>query len=56
MFKLKFRALKKNERMKKLRELLEKIRREMKEKYKFCNLYVKGLPDNITEDEFRKIF
>jgi polyadenylate-binding protein len=28
----------------------------MKEKYKFCNLYVKGLPDNITEDEFRKIF
>ena len=50
------RALKKRDRIKKLKILYEKIKRQIKEKYKFCNLYVKNLPDDINDEELQKIF
>jgi RNA recognition motif-containing protein len=53
---IKFRALKKKERERKLNQIYETNKRQIREKYKFCNLYVKGLPDNIDEDFFRGLF
>jgi polyadenylate-binding protein len=50
------RALKKRERIKKLKILYEKIKRQIKEKYKFCNLYVKNLPDNFDDEQLNKLF
>ena len=36
--------------------MYEKIKNQIKEKYKFCNLYVKNLPDDITEQQLNKLF
>lgn len=49
-------ALKKKERVKRLKALYEKIKRSIKEKYKFCNLYVKNLPDNFSDEKLRELF
>jgi polyadenylate-binding protein len=49
-------ALKKKERVKKLKQLYERIKKQIKEKYKFCNLYVKNLPDNFDEATLREMF
>jgi polyadenylate-binding protein len=49
-------ALKKAEREKKLKQLYEKIKKKIKEKYKFCNLYVKNLPDDYTDEDLKKLF
>jgi len=49
-------ALKKSEREKKLRQLYEKIKRKIKEKYKFCNLYVKNLPSDFTDEKLKELF
>ena len=50
------RALKKKEREKKIKAVYEKIRNVIKEKYKFCNLYVKGLPNDFTQEQLSKLF
>ena len=49
-------ALKKKERVKKLKLIYEKVKKQIKEKYKFCNLYVKNLPDNFSDESLREIF
>ena len=49
-------ALKKAERAKRLRQLYEKIKKKIKEKYKFCNLYVKNLPDSYEDADLKKLF
>jgi len=49
-------ALKKQERVKRLKALYEKIKRSIKDKYKFCNLYVKNLPDNFSDEKLRELF
>lgn len=49
-------ALKKKERVKKLKQIYEKVKKQIKEKYKFCNLYVKNLPDTFTDENLREIF
>jgi RNA recognition motif-containing protein len=49
-------ALKKSEREKKLRQLYERIKRKIKEKYKFCNLYVKNLPSDFTDEKLKELF
>ena len=36
--------------------LYEKIKIQIKEKYKFCNLYVKNLPEDCSEEKLRKLF
>ena len=49
-------ALKKAEREKKLKQLYEKIKKKIKEKYKFCNLYVKTLPNDFTDEKLKELF
>jgi len=49
-------ALKKKDRIKKLKQLYERIKKQIKEKYRFCNLYVKNLPDNMDDDTLRELF
>ena len=49
-------ALKKAEREKKLKQLYEKIKKKIKEKYKFCNLYVKNLPSDFTDEKLKELF
>jgi polyadenylate-binding protein len=49
-------ALKKAEREKKLKQLYEKIKKKIKEKYKFCNLYVKNLPKDYTDEKLKELF
>ena len=49
-------ALKKSERDKKLKLLYEKIKKKIKEKYKFCNLYIKNLPSDYTEEKLKELF
>ena len=49
-------ALKKAERDKKLKLLYEKIKKKIKEKYKFCNLYIKNLPEDYTDDKLKELF
>lgn len=49
-------ALKKKERAKKIKSDYEKIKKSIKEKYKFCNLYIKNLPDSFDDEALRKIF
>ena len=49
-------ALKKAEREKKLKQLYEKIKKKIKEKYKFCNLYVKNLPNDFTDEKLKELF
>ena len=49
-------ALKRSERDKKLKRLYERIKRKIKEKYKFCNLYVKNLPSDFTNQKLVELF
>jgi len=49
-------ALKRSERDKKLKKLYEKIKKKIKEKYKFCNLYVKNLPPDFTDEKLVELF
>lgn len=49
-------ALKKKERAKKIKSDYEKVKRQIKEKYKFCNLYIKNLPDSFDDEALRKMF
>ena len=49
-------ALKRSERDKKLKKLYEKIKKKIKEKYKFCNLYVKNLPPDFTDRKLIDLF
>ena len=49
-------ALKRRERDKKLKKLYEKIKKKIKEKYKFCNLYVKNLPSDFTDEKLVELF
>ena len=49
-------ALKKAEREKKLKQLYEKIKKKIKDKYKFCNLYVKNLPNDYTDEQLKELF
>ncbi len=49
-------ALKKKDRVKKLKSLYEKIKKSIKEKYRFCNLYVKNLPDSYDDEKLRELF
>ena len=49
-------ALKRSERDKKLKRLYERIKRKIKEKYKFCNLYVKNLPSDFTNEKLIELF
>jgi len=49
-------ALKKRERLKRLKVLYEKIKKQIREKYKFCNLYVKNLPDTFDDEQLRQLF
>jgi len=49
-------ALKKRERLKRLKALYEKIKKQIREKYKFCNLYIKNLPDTFDDEQLRQLF
>lgn len=49
-------ALNKLERERKAKKLYEKIKKLIKEKYKFCNLYVKNLPDDFDDNKLRELF
>ena len=49
-------ALKKKEREKRLRILCEKLKNKVRARYKFCNLYVKNLPDNFEKEALMQIF
>ena len=49
-------ALKKSERDKKLKLLYEKIKKKIQEKYKFCNLYIKNLPIDYTDEKLQELF
>ena len=49
-------ALKKADREKKLKQLYENIKKKIKEKYKFCNLYVKNLPNDYTDEKLKELF
>lgn len=49
-------ALKKKERAKKIKSDYEKIKKQIKEKYRFCNLYIKNVPDSFDDEALRKIF
>jgi polyadenylate-binding protein len=49
-------ALKRSERDKKLKKLYERIKKKIKEIYKFCNLYVKNLPADFTDEKLVKLF
>jgi len=49
-------ALKKRERVKRLKLLYEKIKKQIREKYKFCNLYVKNFPDEYNDVLLKDLF
>jgi polyadenylate-binding protein len=49
-------ALKKKDRIKKLKQLYDRIKKQIKEKYRFCNLYIKNLPDNFDDNNLRELF
>jgi len=49
-------ALKKRERLKRLKALYEKIKKQIREKYKFCNLYIKNLPDTFDDEQLLQLF
>jgi len=51
-----YQSLKKKERVKKLKLLYEKIKKQIKEKYKFCNLYVKNLPNDFNDNQLKDLF
>lgn len=39
-----------------MKKNFEIIKKQLKEKYKYCNLYVKSIPDSITEPQLAEIF
>ena len=49
-------ALKKKERLRKVKEIFEKNKLKLQKKYEYCNLYVKNLHKNISEETFREMF
>jgi len=49
-------ALKKSERERKVKNIYEKIKKQIKEKFKLCNLYVKNLPDYFDDSSLRELF
>ena len=49
-------ALKKKERLKKVKEIFELNKQILQKKYEYCNLYVKNLHKNTTEETFREMF
>jgi len=51
-----YQALKRTEREKKIKSLYEKIKKQIKEKFKLCNLYVKNLPDTYEDKNLRELF
>jgi len=51
-----FQALKKRDRERKIKAIYEKIKKSIREKYKFCNLYIKGLPNEFSEEQLTKMF
>ena len=50
------RAMKKKEREKFLRIIGERLKRKARAKYKFCNLYVKHLPDDFDKEKLLQMF
>ena len=49
-------ALKKKDREKRLRILCEKLKNKVRARYKFCNLYVKNLPDDFDKETLMQLF
>ena len=49
-------ALKKKEREKRLRVIVAKLKKKIKAKYKYCNLYVKHLPDDFDKEDLIRLF
>ncbi len=49
-------ALKKKDREKRLRILCEKLKNQVRARYKFCNLYVKNLPDDSDKEAIMQLF
>lgn len=49
-------ALKKKEREKRLRVICEKLKNKVRARFKFCNLYVKHLPDNFDKEALMQLF
>jgi RNA recognition motif-containing protein len=43
--------LKKKDRKKVVKLITEKIKKKIKEKYKYCNLFIKNIPDNLEESD-----
>jgi len=50
------RAMKKKEREKLLRFICERLKRKVRARYKFCNLYVKHLPDDFDKEKLVQMF
>lgn len=50
------RAQKKNERQRELRDRAYKVQLEMLQRYAGCNLYIKNLDDDVTDDKLREAF
>lgn len=50
------RAMKKKEREKLLRIICERLKTKVRARYKFCNLYVKHLPDNFDKEKLLQLF
>ena len=42
--------------MKRLKQNHDKIKKEIKEKFRYCNLYIKNLPDNFDDEQLRELF
>lgn len=51
-----YQALKRSEREKKIKTLYEKIKKQIKERFKLCNLYVKNLPDFYEDTHVYSLF
>lgn len=49
-------ALKKAERERKVKAIYEKIKKQIKERFKLCNLYIKNLPDHFDDVLLRDLF
>ena len=35
---------------------MKKLKKKIKDKYKFCNLYVKNLPNDFTDEKLKELF
>ena len=49
-------AMKKKERIKRLKVICERLKKKAREKFKYCNLYIKHLPDTFTSDNLKDLF